>query len=56
MPIIIEAPKTSRIRGLAEAEPQLTAKQIATRLGVLTSEVRSALARQGRRRIKSAAR
>jgi hypothetical protein len=56
MSIAIQPSKTSRIQALAEARPNLTPKQIATELGLLTSEVRGGLARQGRRRIKSVAR
>ena len=45
MPIAIQAPKMNRIRAFAFANPELTAEQIAQRLGIGTSAVKLALSR-----------
>jgi hypothetical protein len=56
MRIAVEPPKSTRIRALALQHPELTEAQIAHRLGVLKAQVRNALSKDPRPRVKSVAR
>jgi len=56
MNIAIEPPLASRIRAFAEAHPDMNERQIARRLGLLTSRVKNALSKDPRPRVKSMAR
>jgi hypothetical protein len=55
MSIAIPAPKSSRIRAAAQQHPELDEAGLARFLGLRAVEVRNALGRQPRRRIKSIA-
>jgi len=55
MSIAVVPPKTSQIRAFATTNPTLDERQLARRLGVLTSKVRQALGRDPKRRSKSTA-
>ena len=56
MAIAIEPLKSTRIRALALRHPEMTEGQIARQLGLLTSQVRNALSKNPRPRLKSVAR
>jgi len=53
--IAIQAPKASRIRGAAATHPGLDPAGLATLLALSTAEVRTALNRSPKRRVKSRA-
>jgi putative heme degradation protein len=55
MSIAVQPTKASRIRAAKAAQPTADERTIAERLGVTANEVRVALRRGGRRRIKSVA-
>ena len=56
MSIAVQGSKTSRVQALAARQPNLAPEEIARQLSLLTSEVKAALGRDRRRRVKSAAR
>lgn len=56
MNIAIPAPKSSRIRAAAMQHPELDEPSLAKMLGLRAVEVRNALVRQPKRRVKSVAR
>ena len=55
MSIAIQPSKTSRVQALAARRPDLAPVEIARQLGLAPIEVRAALARDRKRRVKSIA-
>lgn len=53
MQLAVQPSKTTRIRAAAQANPELDERALAARLGVLATDVRSALGRNPKPRKKS---